>query len=199
MYRYSEAFLNQPSSFVSNLNQRIFVISSYHDSLWVDLDQDIDCDLDETFDVGAIVKVIFDLEDDRFYFLANLRNGILGYYLIQFDSKNPGICQFLSTVRNPLNIDDATMHIFNELDPELGVLKELVIGFKTININTYNVMTFDISGASKRKDVIFNHESYQLWESKMYGLLLNSSNEFVTLSKTGINVVSFGASHKKYL
>ena len=82
VYIYSEAFVNQPSSFVSDTDQRIFVISSYHDSLWVDLDQNIDCDLDETFDVGAIVKVIYDQEDQKFYFLANIRNGILGYYLI---------------------------------------------------------------------------------------------------------------------
>jgi hypothetical protein len=82
VYIYSEVFVNQPSSFISDSDQRIFVISSYHDSLWVDLDQNIDCDLDETFDVGAIVKVIYDQEEQKFYFLANIRNGILGYYLI---------------------------------------------------------------------------------------------------------------------
>jgi hypothetical protein len=57
----------------------------------------------------------------------------------------------LTTVRLPLNIDDATMHIFNELDGEIGVLKELVVGFKTININTFNIMLIDISGSSNRK------------------------------------------------
>lgn len=58
------------------------MISSYNDSLWIDLDQKIDCDLDLAYDVSGIVNVIFDAEVDRFYLLANLKNGILGYYLI---------------------------------------------------------------------------------------------------------------------
>jgi hypothetical protein len=92
------------------------------------------------------------------------------------------------------------MYIFNELDGQVGVLKELVVGFKTININTYNIMLIDISGNDNRKKkVLFNHECYQLWESEVHGLLLNISSEFVTLSKTGINVVSLSAKHKKYL
>jgi hypothetical protein len=160
-------FADQPLSFVSNHNQTIFVISSYNDSLWIDLEKSVDCDLDETFDVGAIVCTIFDEEENRFYFLANLRHGILGYYLIQFDAQNPGICQFLTTVKVPLNIGDASMYIYYEKGFSMGVLKELVVGFKTININTYNIMSFDISGSSKRKEIQFNHECYQLWESKV--------------------------------
>ena len=89
------------------------------------------------------------------------------------------------------------MHIFNEPDSH-GVLKELMIGFKTININTYNVMLFDISGTSKRKDILFSHESYQLWESTIYGCLLKS-NEFLTFSQYGINIISFGVRHKRNL
>ena len=142
--------------------------------------------------------MIFDHEEDKFYFLANIKDGVLGYYLIQFEAKNPGICQFLTTVRVPLNIDDASMHIFNEFDEKIGVYKELVVGFKTININTYNIMLIDISGGRK-KQVLYNHECYQLWESKISGCLLDISSEFVTFSKTGINVVSLSSKHKKYL
>lgn len=41
------------------------------------------------------------------------------------------------------------------------------------------------------------HETFQLWESKVSGLLVTHSKDFLTFSKTGINVVALGTRNKK--
>lgn len=53
-------------------------------------------------------------------------------------------------------------------------------------------MVFDLStSCDNHQDILFNHECYQLWESKITNCLLKSSNELITFSQTGINVISF--------
>ena len=63
----------------------------------------------------------------------------------------------------------------------------IVVSFKMIGINTYNVFVIDL------KSELFKywHESYQLWESPVKGFLLKSK-EFMILSKDGIQVLMLG-------
>ena len=69
-----------------------------------------------------------------------------------------------------------------------GEIKEyIVISFKCIGINTYNVYVFDL----ETKLIKYWHESYQLWESPIKGFLL-ANNDFMTFSKDGINLISLG-------
>ena len=77
-------------------------------------------------------------------------------------------------------------------------IKEITISFKTIFINTYNVVVMDISKESE-KSLIFRHESFQLWESQINGFLLNEHKDFVTLNRDGINVLALGSNEKRPL
>lgn len=70
-------------------------------------------------------------------------------------------------------------------------LKELVISYKTIYINTYNVMVMDIS-VDGDQSILFRHESFQLWESESSGLLLDKNKDFITLNKNGMQVLALG-------
>ena len=78
----------------------------------------------------------------------------------------------------------------NDADVEKKVKKRytsIVVSFKMIGINTFNVFVIDLD----TKLIKYWHESYQLWESKVKGFLL-STNEFMILSKDGINVIMLG-------
>lgn len=61
-------------------------------------------------------------------------------------------------------------------------LKELIVSYKTIFINTYNVIVMDIS-VNDEQTMIFRHESFQLWESECMGLLLGQNKDFITVNK----------------
>lgn len=56
-----------------------------------------------------------------------------------------------------------------------------------IGINTFNVFVIDLETQLIR----YWHESYQLWESPVLGFLLET-NDFLILSKDGVNVISIG-------
>ena len=63
----------------------------------------------------------------------------------------------------------------------------LVVSFKMIGINTYNVFVIDLNTELFK----YWHESYQLWESNVKGFLLKSK-EFMILSKDGIQILMLG-------
>jgi len=63
----------------------------------------------------------------------------------------------------------------------------IVVSYKCIGINTFNVFVIDL----KTKLIKYWHEGYQLWESPVKGFLLNT-NDFLILSKDGINVLALG-------
>ena len=130
--------------------------------------------------------------------MANKKNGLIGFYLIKFEEKNPGSYQFITMLKTLLNIGDASVMISRGVDTH-GEFKELIIGYKTININTYHIFVQDLSGTSKNRSTLMRHESFQLWESKVTGLLVSHSKDYLTFSKTGINVVALGTRTKKAL
>jgi hypothetical protein len=71
--------------------------------------------------------------------------------------------------------------------------KEVILGFKSIYINTYNLFCIDISQEG-HDSIIFRHDSFQLWESESCGFLLhNKTCDFVFLSKMGMFVTTFGS------
>ena len=52
-----------------------------------------------------------------------------------------------------LEIGDASISIYRGNDSN-GEFKELVIGYKTININTYNIVVQDLSGKANQRSVL---------------------------------------------
>ena len=80
------------------------------------------------------------------------------------------------------------MHIMSQRAPIGGKLEwSLVLSYKAVGINTFNVFVFDL----KTHLIKYWHEGYQLWESPVTGFLL-TSNDFLILSKDGINILALG-------
>jgi hypothetical protein len=99
-------------------------------------------DIDKTYSVSAIKEIIYDYEDQEFYILANKLEGLLGFFVFTICEKDPYSSKFYIKYKNKLDIGDTNINVLR--DPENRV-KELVISYKTIYINTYNVIVIDIS------------------------------------------------------
>jgi len=46
---------------------------------------------------------------------------------------------------------------------------------------------------------LFRHESFQLWETKISGLILIKNKDYISFSKSGINVIALGSKQKRPL
>lgn len=99
-------------------------------------------DLDELFHISNIKEIIHDHEERVFYLLANKFKEKLGIFLIRFDENNPMEHCFVLRWKNKLDIADASIKIVRN---HKNKYKELVVSFKTIFINTFNVFVLDIS------------------------------------------------------
>jgi hypothetical protein len=180
--------------------QKIFVVSTVADGTYIDIsekDAPTEMDIDEEFKISAIMEIIYDEEDRVFYILTNKFEGKLGFFVIKFKEYDPRGRTFMIKWKNKLDIGDTNIHVLRT-----DTTKEVVISFKTININTYNLMIMDISqekSESGKNTIIFRHESFQLWESKITGMLLNRTKDFVTLNRDGINIVALGFEDKRQL
>lgn len=93
---------------------------------------------------------------------------------------------------NKLDIGNCDLHLMPEdikdsNDNVIGQTMNIVVSYKSIGINTFNVFVINLED----KLIKYWHEGYQLWESPVKGFLLNS-NDFLILSKDGINVLALG-------
>jgi hypothetical protein len=96
--------------------------------------------------------------------------------------------EYLISWTNKLDIGNCDMHLMKETDKKTKETHtNIVISYKSIGINTFNVFVINLSD----KLIKYWHEGYQLWESPVKGFLLNS-NDFLILSKDGINVLALG-------
>ena len=68
----------------------------------------------------------------------------------------------------------------------------MIVSYKTIYINTFTILVLDIT-LETTKTLLFRHESFQLWESEVFGILLESNKDFITVNKDGIHVVIIGS------
>lgn len=119
--------------------------------------------------------------------LSNKKDGKLGYYLFDVDIEDPNAdSQYLINWNNKLDIGNCDMHMMSEIKD--GVEENaIVISYKSIDINTFNVFVIDLH----TNLIKYWHEGYQLWESPVKGFLL-PTNDFLILSKDGINVLALG-------
>jgi hypothetical protein len=49
------------------------------------------------------------------------------------------------------------------------------------------------------KTLMYRHESYQLWESDIQGILLQHNCDFISVNRDGIHVISLGSEHNRHL
>jgi hypothetical protein len=125
-----------------NQEQDISIISSNHDGIYFNHNNDSMIDLDKLFKVSKIEQVIQDHEDRSFYMLCNKYKEKLGVYMIKFDEKSPMKHKFFMKWKNKLDISDANVWVLRNKERKY---KELIVSYKTIHINTYSVKVFDIS------------------------------------------------------
>jgi hypothetical protein len=93
--------------------------------------------------------------------------------------------------KHNLDIDNASMFI-SKGNNENKRYRELIIGYKTIFINTYTVVCKDLSDIENEAAVLYKHESFQLWESNASGLLTSFNKDYISFTKDGMNVLALG-------
>lgn len=169
LHEFSEdvALKKQPEFFLMNKEQNIMITASPADGIYVDFRDPknvIEIDLDQHFEIGCIKEIIFDHEDHVFYFLANKYKGKLGFFLIRMDEKDPKDhrkSKFMTKWKNKLDLGDASLNVIRHYNRDKSQMyKELVIAYKTIYINTYNVTVMDISNPNVEQTTLFRHESF---------------------------------------
>jgi len=82
--------------------------------------------------------------------MANKYHQKLGLFIIRICEDDPEKKYYLMKIKNNLDIDDANIYMMRN---EQKHTKELVLSYKTIYTNTYNLSVMDLSGgcASCRK------------------------------------------------
>ena len=119
-------------------------------------------DIDAIYNITMIKGILYDRQERQYYILANKHLERLGFFVIRVSEEDPSDYQFLIKWTNKLDIGDPNLYILK--NEEKGH-KELIVSYKSIFINTYNVMCLDISIMDEQL-MIFRHESSQLWESE---------------------------------
>ncbi len=106
-------------------------------------------------------------DDHYFYILANRKDKKLGFYLLRLDLNDlEAKPTYLICWNNKLDIADCDMNLMTEHtkttigDKEVQyVNRQMVVSYKMIGINTYNVFVFDLLN-SEMNLIKYWHESY---------------------------------------
>ena len=187
LYKMENALDKQPNFAVWNDDQTKFIVTSAADMLYVDIVNKREVDIDEQEGIASIQNILY--HKGRFFVLANKRDSRLGYYLLSLDADDPeNGAEYLIQWSHKLDIGNCDLQILTEGDSE-----SIVVSYKSIGINTYNVFVIDLNNA---KLIKYWHEGYQLWESPVKGFLLGT-NDFLILSKDGQNLIALGEKKKR--
>ena len=186
VYKFENPLACEPNFGCFSRCQTKLIVTSDDDILYVDLKQpDVsqrEIDFDEKEEIGEIKKIF--ATEERFFVLANKKEHRLGFYLFSIDLADPtGHSEYFIRWTNKLDIGDADMYYMTEKPDR----EYVVVSYKCIGINTFNVFVFDL----KDKLIKYWFEGYQLWESPVKGFLLNT-NDFLILSKEGTSLLALG-------
>ena len=135
----------------------MLVVASPEDCIYINLDKEQELDIDQQYQVSSIKEIIYDEEDRLFYFLSNKFEEKLGFFVFSISEHDPLDHRFFIKYKNKLDIGDADIYI---LRSKKNRLKEIIISYKTIFINTFNIIVMDISSTKVDKSIIFRHESF---------------------------------------
>ena len=138
------------------------VVASSNDGYMYYEPYNTEIDLDEFWGLDNFRNITFDEEEKEFYLLANKKNNLVGFFLIKFSYNDLKVnSDFLISQPTGLDIDDAGLSILRAYDPiKKTYTKELVISYKIIFINIYNVWVFDMSGPPSERSTLYIHESF---------------------------------------
>jgi hypothetical protein len=105
--------------------------------------------------IAAIQSVI--ISDTHFYIISNKKNRVLGYYLFSIDISNPhGPARYLINWPNKLDIGNVGLDFMKEKLADGSVCDSIVVSYKMIGINTYNVFVID----TKDGIIKYRHEGF---------------------------------------
>ena len=133
--------------------------STEEDGLYCNLISKQEVDLDDQYNIQLIQQIVYDLDDRCFYIVANKKDEKLGLYLIKFSQDNPADYSFILEWTNRLDVDDVDVYLIRNEEKNT---KELVVSYKSIYINTQNVVIIDVVKPQTQSstNVIFVHESF---------------------------------------
>lgn len=121
------------------------MLSSPEDGIIVDLNSKEDIkekDIQAGDNINEINSLTYEAEDENFYVMCNKYREQLGFFILKIHSKPPYRSTFLIKWKSKLDISDTSMYV---LTNETNGYKELILGFKNIYVNTYNIFCIDIS------------------------------------------------------
>jgi hypothetical protein len=128
------------------------VIASADDGLYVNTATKKEVDIDDYFGIGLIKNIKFESETREFYLLCNREGTKLGFFVLRFNEKDVKEFKFLIKYTNKLDIGDVEMF----LNYRTETSREMIIGYKTIYINLYNIMVLDITSDSPQ-NLLLSH------------------------------------------
>lgn len=106
----------------------------------MNLETKSECDINASLKISNIKCILYHLERSEFLVVANKKDDNLGFYLFKFEEKRPTKYEMITAWGNKLNIDNVNMYISKGINKIGETFKELIIGYKTIYINTYNTV-----------------------------------------------------------
>jgi len=131
------------------------MVTSKSDVLFVDLVKKEEIDFNAKEMVSQIENV--KATQNHFYVLANKKDSRLGYFLFQIDINRPhDKAVFFVNWSNKLDIGNCDIQIMKETMRDGSTEENIVVSYKSIGINTYNVFVIDI----KSKLIKYWHEGY---------------------------------------
>jgi len=136
MCHFEVPLIRQPEFFKMNQDQSISVVASTANGIYFNHNTRDQIDLDDLYQIKDIKAIIHDHEEGFFYVLANKFEDTLGMFMIRFNELDTNDFLFFVKWKTKLDIADASLYIVRDDEKHY---KELVVCYKTIFINTFNV------------------------------------------------------------
>lgn len=128
------------------------LIASNTKLMFVNIAKKIQKNMTKMVEMTDFKHIIYNAGDDQFYVLANRFNGKLGVYVITINASDYTMIGYVYKQDTNLDIADANLYINN-----FNQLKELIISYKVIYINTFDILIIDLRLPGYR--LVFKHES----------------------------------------
>jgi len=152
VYEIENSFDKQPVQAMFSADQDQFIATTYTNCLMVDMKHQLEVDVDDNEEISNITNIIYG--ENQFYVMANKKCGKLGYFLFSLDTNDPEApAHYFLNWSNRLDIADCDMALM--MDKNTRKKTNMVVSYKNIGINTYNVFVYNL----KTKLIMYNFEA----------------------------------------
>lgn len=159
IFQYSSPFKEQPTMFQTNEKLSIFMVATATEARIFDKDlrKEHQIDQEKDYKMKMFKSCKYDADEKRFIIMSNRLDDKQGLYILSLPENNFQKAVFLLKWKTKLEISDCGLYFIE--DKEKG-FREVVASYKTIYVNTYNVIAIDITLTNSENLVIFRHESF---------------------------------------